>query len=551
MMSVVKDNVILYFMVLNLLASLYLIVNQHILVGIFVTIITAIIVTMQYKQSKENKIKNDDIDLKNIVGLVPYMPIHTTITDIYNNQIISNVPHREILETIDINDIFKNPDSANIRLFRNGEKIIKVKTNNKAKYYCTINNEINDKNGNIIGYIESEFDLTNIIEYQQQLPERNKTLEFLGARLEEQIDDETKDRFDNKRDFQDILDNNNDGILIFSYNTKENRVLGFIYSNFVARNLIQQQGLELRNIDIYDLFHSSEKDRVEKILRNMISNKPILFETLMMFNNIIVPVEINAHLCKTYNKDAIYLSIRDIRLRKELEAKRDKNRLISIKDNKLDFLIQTLSIIFTKITHQTKKITEQITILNNNFNLNNETKEILQSSKNIDQTIKDMISIYTPTNIKSYINIKNLVESIKDKIFFKEIINNTEIQIMQKGDIKDIYCDEDALKYVILSIINFSLENININKGTNFYGKINITLQELNNNYILLSIEDNAGGIDNDTLSRIFDIFYQTKISSSGLELPTCKAIVEEVFLGHMQISNIDNGSKIDIQISK
>ena len=61
----------------------------------------------------------------------------------------------------------------------------------------------------------------------------------------------------------------------------------------------------------------------------------------------------------------------------------------------------------------------------------------------------------------------------------------------------------------------------------------------------------NAGGIDNDTLSRIFDIFYQTKISSSGLELPTCKAIVEEVLLGHMQISNIDNGSKIDIQISK
>lgn len=339
--------------------------------------------------------------------------------------------------------------------------------------------------------------------------------------------------------------------MIFSYNTKENRVLGFIYSNFIARNLVQQQGLELSNIDIYDLFHSSEKDRVEKILRNMISNKPILFETLMMFNNVIVPVEINTHLCKTCNKDAIYLSIRDIRLRKELEAKRDKNRLISIKDNKLDFLIQTLSIIFTKITHQTKKITEQITILNNNFNLNNETKEILQSSKNIDQTIKDMISIYTPTNIKSYINIKNLVESIKDKIFFKEIINNTEIQIIQKGDIKDIYCDEDALKYVILSIINFSLENININKGTNFYGKINIILQELNNNYILLSIEDNAGGIDNDTLSRIFDMFYQTKISSSGLELPTCKVIVEEVLLGHMQISNIDNGSKIDIQISK
>lgn len=550
MISAIRDNSVLYFVVLNLISSMYLIINQHTLVGILITIVTAAIAVI-HKQDKKPK-EPINITIQNISNLTPYMPFNMTITDNNNNKIASNIENREILDTKDINQIFENVDSVDnsAMIFKNNEKILKVKINDEIKYYCT-NNKAIENNGIIIGYINYEFELTDIIKYQQQLSEKNKMLEFLGSQLEEQINNEVKDRLNSKRSFQDILDNNNDGILIFAYSIPERRVLGFIDSNFTARHLIQQQGLELKNIDIYDLFHSGEKERIEKILRNMVGNKPILFETLMIVDNGITPVEINAHLCKTYNQDTLYLSIRDIRLRKELEAKRDRNRLIAIKNNKAESIVQTLSIIFVKITCIIKEIREQITIINNNYNTDTETKTIIESSDNINKTIKDMMSLYTPSNIKAYINIKTLIESIKTKIFFKEIVHNTDIQIIQKSEMKEIYCDEDALKYVIITAISFALENININKGTNFYGKINIILQELNNNYILLSIEDNAGGIDNDIIGRLFDIFYPTKINSTGLELPTCKVIVEEILLGTMSIANIDGGSRIDIQISK
>ena len=550
MIFAIRDNSVLYFVVLNLVSSMYLIINQHTLVGILITIVTAAIAVI-HKQDKKPK-EPINITIQNISTLTPYMPFNMTITDNNNNKIASNIENREILDTKDINQIFENVDSVDnsAMIFKNNEKILKVKINDEIKYYCT-NNKAIENNGIIIGYINYEFELTDIIKCQQQLSEKNKMLEFLGSQLEEQINNEVKDRLNSKRSFQDILDNNNDGILIFAYSIPERRVLGFIDSNFTARHLIQQQGLELKNIDIYDLFHSGEKERIEKILRNMVGNKPILFETLMIVDNGITPVEINAHLCKTYNQDTLYLSIRDIRLRKELEAKRDRNRLIAIKNNKAESIVQTLSIIFVKITCIIKEIREQITIINNNYNTDTETKTIIESSDNINKTIKDMMSLYTPSNIKAYINIKTLIESIKTKIFFKEIVHNTDIQIIQKSEMKEIYCDEDALKYVIVTVISFALENININKGTNFYGKINIILQELNNNYILLSIEDNAGGIDNDIIGRLFDIFYPTKINSTGLELPTCKVIVEEILLGTMSIANIDGGSRIDIQISK
>jgi signal transduction histidine kinase len=42
-----------------------------------------------------------------------------------------------------------------------------------------------------------------------------------------------------------------------------------------------------------------------------------------------------------------------------------------------------------------------------------------------------------------------------------------------------------------------------------------------------LEIIDNGCGMDEKTLSRIFEVFWSTKTSGSGLGLPTVKRIVE------------------------
>lgn len=550
----IRNNGFLYFVVLNLFVSLYLIIQNHIWIGLLVIIISATIVAIQYKYNKKNNINisKNNISLDDISLLISYIPINITITDENDNHIATNIKNRTILETTDIKLYFENLNIDNILNFNdNDKKIIKVKINDTIKQYFVYKESIKNKSERIIGYAHIELDVTDILEYQQKLIERNKMLEFLGSQLEIQMSNEIKNRLDKQRNFQDLLDNNEDGILIFAYNLVERRVLGFIDFSASIKKIISWDKKDLDKLDIYDLFHISEKSRVETILKNMVNEKPILFETLMMNGSKIFPVEINAHLCKVYNQDAIYLSIRDITLRKEQEIKRDRNRIIAIKNNKIGLVVYLLHILFARVCKATKSIKEEANIIGNMYSESkNKIQEIIDYSESIDKTIKDLIAFYAPTNIKTYVNIKSLLENIQQVIFFKEIINNTVMTIIQKGNVKEVYCDEDAIKYVLMTIINNSLESIDINKGTNFYGKIDITIEELNN-YILISIEDNAGGIDNNIIGRVFDLFYSTKNHSAGLGLPTCKVIVEEILFGTIQVANTNEGAKFDIKIAK
>lgn len=122
--------------------------------------------------------------------------------------------------------------------------------------------------------------------------------------------------------------------------------------------------------------------------------------------------------------------------------------------------------------------------------------------------INEIINFYAQTDISEMVNIINLIESMKNVIFTKYILNNSTISIIQKGTINEIYCDKNALKIVLISLIKNSLENINYVKGSNFYGKIIIEIAEISDSYLLLSIEDNGGGIDDGNLERCFDAFF-------------------------------------------
>lgn len=548
---ITKNNDAIYFTLFNFLISIILITNNQLLFGILVFIITALIFMIQFNKYKKtilNIAKDKDITLKDISLLVNYFPINLTISDKNNNPIASNVKNRTILETLDIKKIL---DDINIRdNSQNNEKIIKVQIGKKIKQYFTYKRNIKNQIKEIIGYVNIEVEISEILQYYQKIIEHNKNLELLGKPLEIQINNEIETN--KQRNLKDLLFNNKDSVLVFAYNPTEHRILNFIDSSGAINNIISYDKQQLKNIDIYNLFHISEKERLATILTNIVNENPILFETLMINGKRTLPVEINAHLCKVYNKNAIYLSIRDITLRKELELKRDRNRILSIKDNKITLILHLLHILFARFGNSIRIIYEKTNNIENTYiESKYETKEIKNALEIIDKTIKDLISFYTPSNIKIYVNIKSIIEQIQKTIFFKEIINNITITAIQKGNVAEIYCDEDAIKYVLITIIGNAIENIEINKGTNFYGEIDISIQELNDNYILISIEDNGGGINDGIIDRVFDMFYSTKTHAAGIGLPTCRVMVEEILSGTIQITNINDGLRVDIQISK
>ena len=70
--------------------------------------------------------------------------------------------------------------------------------------------------------------------------------------------------------------------------------------------------------------------------------------------------------------------------------------------------------------------------------------------------------------------------------------------------------------------------------------EINLGIEK--DNYVVVSIKDNAGGIAKKPIERIFDPYEQTS-SESGLGLSIVKTIVELRLNGTMEAKNVNNGA--------
>ncbi|WP_457747891.1 sensor histidine kinase [Sulfurimonas sp.] len=130
--------------------------------------------------------------------------------------------------------------------------------------------------------------------------------------------------------------------------------------------------------------------------------------------------------------------------------------------------------------------------------------------------------------------------------------NLKEIQVKQNvtEDISLIGYKNELIQVLIIIISNAidALYEYNNDKEKS----IHISMEE-KDKYISISIEDNAGGINNHIIDKIFDPYFTTKekSSGSGLGLYIAKIIVEQNMQGTLSISNSQDGARFHIRIKK
>ena len=262
-------------------------------------------------------------------------------------------------------------------------------------------------------------------------------------------------------------------------------------------------------------------------------------------------------------------------------------RFANKKEQELNELTQTLEIkIQTAIEENRKK--EKL--LEQQFHINQMTEMIINIAHhwrqplNLISTIISAIKLEKDLGIENNENQKNQLENALEKTIYLSNTIDSFNEFIRKDSNKKSFSLHECIDST-LSVLNSTLEYENIEVIKKFYNEEtlinadenkfsqvllniinnakdvfisrNITPKQLSietykkNNHIMISIEDNAGGIDENIIDKIFDIYFTTKHQSqgTGLGLYISYGIIQKYFNGKLHVENSNSGAKFIIEL--
>ncbi len=249
-----------------------------------------------------------------------------------------------------------------------------------------------------------------------------------------------------------------------------------------------------------------------------------------------------------------YISIRtDITYKKDLELKQvqlmEQSKLASLGEmigNIAHQWRQPLSVISTAATGiklqqelgalDSKTLEEELDMINDNVQHLSQTintfRNFIKEDKEsvevvLQDRIKDTFKILSASLSNNHINVINKIND-KEPIKIKLILGE--------------------LAQVIMNIINNSKDALLTNKIQNPTIIIDVIRKE---DKVILTIEDNAGGIKEDVLPHIFEPYFTTKHKSqgTGLGLYMSFNIVKDSLKGNIYVENTKVGAKTFIEL--
>ncbi len=185
----------------------------------------------------------------------------------------------------------------------------------------------------------------------------------------------------------------------------------------------------------------------------------------------------------------------------------------------------------------------------NSKELNDELNLISTYTNHLSSTIDDFRNFFKAEKEKTTVSFEELAD--KSLNIIKLSLETNDIKIFKNYNCKQkVSTYENEVKQVILNILK-NAEDVLIERKIEDK-KIFIETKE-EDNYIVLTINDNAGGIKEELIDKIFEAYFSTKKNrdGTGLGLHMSRTIINKHCNGNLEASNNKYGAVFSIRIPK
>jgi len=161
------------------------------------------------------------------------------------------------------------------------------------------------------------------------------------------------------------------------------------------------------------------------------------------------------------------------------------------------------------------------------------------------KTIDDFRNFFRPDKIKKLFKLQDAINESLSLI--ETTLKNNEIKISLNGDQElQAFGYANDFSQVILNLLANAAEALVGNKVQE--KKIEIELKSSERSGVVV-IRDNAGGIPEEAMGRIFEPYFTTKENGLGIGLYMSKIIIEKHIGGSITFCNTANGAEFTVSI--
>ena len=166
----------------------------------------------------------------------------------------------------------------------------------------------------------------------------------------------------------------------------------------------------------------------------------------------------------------------------------------------------------------------------------------------LSETIDDFQTYFHPKKELQKIELHELLQKAVTFISPRTKELDLEIKITSSADI----CIETSVNELIQVIINILNNAVDVLLSDNIvHPELIIDLEE-DENFVIIHIKDNAGGISLENIDKVFEPYFSTKgKNGTGLGLYMSQMIVQKQFNGNISVKSSPNGTHFSVKIQK